>query len=78
MLLEALAETTVQTVFIVGWVGAAEHLIGQFVSVDYKEVSRLGIWIVTVFLSGAATEGPRRWLSSTQLLNIEKPLSEDW
>lgn len=78
VLVEAAAETALESGLIVGFVGAAEYLTNRFASEKYSEVARLVMWTAAVFLSGAATAGPRRWLESSQLLQIETTISEDW
>lgn len=78
MLVEAAAETALESGLIVGFVSAAEYLANRYASEKYSEVARLVLWTAAVFLSGAATAGPRRWLESSQLLQIETPISEDW
>lgn len=78
MLIEALAETALESGMIVGFVGAAEYLTGRFAADKFVEVARLATWTASVFLSGAATAGPKRWLDSSQLFNIDTPISEDW
>lgn len=78
MLVEALAETALESSLIVGFVAVAEYLTGRFVTAKFKEVARLVVWTAAVFLSGAATAGPRRWLDKSQLFNIDTPIAEDW
>ncbi|CAM9694209.1 unnamed protein product, partial [Sphacelaria rigidula] len=75
---EAIAETALESAMIVGFVGLAAHLADMFVVPKYAEVARLLIWTAAVFFSGAATAGPRRFLETSQLFNIENPISEDW
>lgn len=78
VLVEALAETALESSLIVGFVAAAEYLTGRFVTAKFTEVARLVVWTAAVFLSGAATAGPRRWLDNSQLFNIDTPIAEDW
>lgn len=75
---EAVAETALESVMIVGFVGIMARLTKEFVAPKYIEVARLAMWTAVVFLSGAATAGPKRYLETSQLFNIENPISEDW
>lgn len=73
-----MAETALESVMIVGFVGIMARLTKEFVAPKYIEVARLAMWTAVVFLSGAATAGPKRYLETSQLFNIENPISEDW
>ncbi|CAM9491978.1 unnamed protein product, partial [Hapterophycus canaliculatus] len=79
VLVEALVETAVESGLILGFVGGAEHLSNRYLTgTKFAEVARLALWTAAVFLSGAATAGPLRWLEKSQLFSIDVTIGEDW
>ncbi|CAB1107207.1 unnamed protein product [Ectocarpus sp. CCAP 1310/34] len=79
VLVEALVETALESGLIVGFVGAAEYLAARYLSdTKFSEVARLALWTAAVFVSGAATAGPKKWLEKSQLFNIDVPIGKDW
>lgn len=75
---EALAETALETTCILAFVSATSYISDLIATKELAEVTKLTVWVATVFLSGAATAGPRRWLETSQLFNIDNPISEEW
>lgn len=75
---EAIAETALETGCILAFVSATSYISDTYATKQFAEVAKLAVWVATVFLSGAATAGPRRWLETSQLFNIDNPISEEW
>lgn len=79
VLVEALVETALESGFILGFVAGAEYLSTRYLTgTKFGEVARLALWTAAVFVSGAATAGPLKWLEKSQLFNVDVPIDDDW